>query len=103
MSFPAGPNGTVLLVIHGEGHADFLTHFIKEALSFSKDEKYLSDHTLPQIQITNKLTSFSMLAFPGKIIHYKNGNLLAISDSGHHRILITDENGSVLVRKLTYE
>ncbi|XP_065212797.1 NHL repeat-containing protein 2 isoform X2 [Planococcus citri] len=91
-----GPNGTILLVLHGEGHLDFLTNFIGETLSFLNCKKYLSDHSLPQIQITNELTSFGMLAYPGKIAYDKSSKRLAISDSGHHRILITDKSGLVL-------
>lgn len=62
-------------------------------------KNYFSSHSLPQIQLTDQLTSFGPLAFPGKITYCEEGKLLAISDSAHHRILIVDDSGNVKVRK----
>lgn len=35
------------------------------------------------------------LSFPGKVSSRKSGDKLAISDTGHHRVLIVDVNGVV--------
>ncbi|XP_075223497.1 NHL repeat-containing protein 2 [Lycorma delicatula] len=90
-----GPNGDVLLELMGEGHKELLQCFISECLIFFKSKGILSNHPLPQIQPFQHTfpSSAQPLLYPGKII--VSNNLVAIADTGHHRVVILDTSGKV--------
>lgn len=94
-----GPNAEVLLSLSGEGHLEVLSSVIRNTLAVMKERNILSTHSLSQIKITDELRSFDTLSFPGKITSYCNEGVrvLGIADTGHHRVLIADENGALKV------
>ncbi|XP_058832124.1 NHL repeat-containing protein 2 isoform X2 [Topomyia yanbarensis] len=98
-----GPRANPLFVIMGEGHFDDLKLYVSSALKFYKDKGSILNHSL-SINLTTSLTESSHLQFPGKIAcSYRgcdnNDNpLYAISDSGNHRILVVNSEGTVLHR-----
>ena len=55
------------------------------------------DWIFPEKNKYNTCTDNSTLCFPGKISWDPAGKRLAISDTGQHRILITDSQGVVQV------
>jgi hypothetical protein len=85
--------------LSGEGHFAVLNSVIEIALDVMKEKNVLSSHSLPQIRETAELKSSGVLSFPGKISTFINENvrLIGVADTGHHRILIIDANGTVQV------
>lgn len=59
---------------------------VKKAIYLVTDTKFTRDSLPP-----------TPIRFPGKVNINKSGSLIAISDSGHHRIVIIDDNGIVQV------
>ncbi|XP_058461934.1 NHL repeat-containing protein 2 isoform X2 [Malaya genurostris] len=98
-----GPRANPLFVIMGEGHFDDLKLYVSSALKFYKDKVAISNHSI-SINLTTNQSETSHLQFPGKIsCSYRgcdnNDNpLYAVSDSGNHRILVTNSEGTVLHR-----
>ncbi|XP_055529701.1 NHL repeat-containing protein 2 isoform X1 [Wyeomyia smithii] len=98
-----GPRANPLFVVMGEGHFDDLKLYVSSALKFYKDKGAIANHSLP-INLTTNLTESSHLQFPGKIscsfrgCDSNDNPLYAISDSGNHRILIVNSEGTVLHR-----
>lgn len=106
-----GPDAKPLFVIIGEGHRDVLFRYVEKSLQFYKDR--ILPQPLPLMH--NLLDSFqSHLLFPGKLCMIKPGptaefssfdckaneSLLAVSDTGHHRILILSLDGVIKVKIL---
>lgn len=90
-----GPSGEQIVSLVGEGNKDAMFSVCRTAVEFYKSHNQLSQHSLP-IKLYKDNLPPSVLSFPGKIAAAPSGNKLAISDSGHHRILITTCNGVVL-------
>ncbi|KAG8279741.1 NHL repeat-containing protein 2, partial [Homalodisca vitripennis] len=92
-----GPNGELLLYLMGESHEKLLHLFVKEALTIFKERGQISPHPIPEISVHNQYRQPSLLYFPGKVctVQTLSGYLLAVADTGHHRILIIDSNGNV--------
>lgn len=97
-----GPRGNPIFVIMGEGHLDTLSMYISGALDFYTAKGQIKLDSLP-LKPANNVTS-SNLYFPGKIVCSKyetteaGDELYAISDSGHHRILVMTPKGEVLYK-----
>ncbi|XP_052771695.1 NHL repeat-containing protein 2-like isoform X2 [Mya arenaria] len=87
-----GPQGQFLYQIVGEGHRERLMQFVNVAKEFYQARGELSDHNLPLDVV---LPPDSPLSFPGKVCVSEDGRHIAISDTGHHRILVTDSAGIV--------
>ncbi|XP_055621335.1 NHL repeat-containing protein 2 isoform X2 [Toxorhynchites rutilus septentrionalis] len=97
-----GPRANPIFVVMGEGHFDDLKLYVSSALKFYKDKGAIQSHALP-INLTTNLVESSHLQFPGKIACISgpsdNDNpIYAISDSGNHRILVVNSEGTVLHR-----
>lgn len=90
-----GPSGEQIVSLVGEGNKDAMFSVCRTAVEFYKSRNQLSQHSLP-IKLYKDNLPPSSLSFPGKIAAAPSGNKLAISDSGHHRILITTCDGVVL-------
>lgn len=96
------PQGKPLILVEGEGHRENLKLYIKNALSYFKSNGEISSHSLPVKSSFHLLPeSKGPLLFPGKITSYidadnNNFDKLAISDSGNHRVLITQLDGTLL-------
>lgn len=96
-------------MIIGEGHREVLFHYVESALSFYKNR--ITPRPLPLL--LNSLEVFqSHLLFPGKICMIKSKSIeesvsehcskedstyMAVSDTGHHRILIISLQGEIKV------
>lgn len=94
-----GPFGNPLIMYVGEGNREDLTIYIRNALHYYKSMDAISKHSLP-IKFTYHLLSDNKepLLFPGKITTYldeNNSEILAISDTGNHRILLCKNDGSI--------
>ena len=87
------PQGYVAGVFSGEGHRDAIDRKIAQLL-----DEHRKKGTLGQpIQFTLERASFEsgVLEFPGKVLADAQRNRLYISDTNHHRILVTRLDGQV--------
>lgn len=92
------PTGDPILMIMGEGHIDFLQHFIEQALRFFGQRRDLKNHSLPLVRSMDASQPASQLQFPAKIARSEDGKFYAIADAGNHRILVTNVDGHVTYR-----
>ena len=94
-----GPRANPLVMVMGEGHKEDLKLYIKNALMYYKSVGEISEHLLPVKPASRLLSQIKKpLLFPGKVVSFVDGSgneTLAISDSGNHRILITNTDGIV--------
>ncbi|XP_033757320.1 NHL repeat-containing protein 2-like [Pecten maximus] len=88
------PTGKYLRTFVGEGHKESLEEFLKLALEYYNDKGMIKSHSLAISLEKEKLTE-TPLKFPGKIAVNRKGNLIAIADSGHHRVIICGKDGIV--------
>ena len=88
--FVVDPEGGVVGKVTGEGHHRLLDRVVGDLIDAYTNE--LNDDPLPLLSERDKLTG-SELAFPGKIA--VSDSMVAISDTLHHRIVITDHAGMV--------
>ncbi|CAG9768784.1 unnamed protein product [Ceutorhynchus assimilis] len=94
-----GPDANPIVMLTGEGHKDELIDYIRVTLEFYKEKNQISNHKLPFKSAFHHLPDLKgPLLFPGKISLFarENDQILAISDTGNNRILITDTNGTIL-------
>uniref|UniRef100_UPI00398EFA1A NHL repeat-containing protein 2 isoform X1 n=2 Tax=Pristiophorus japonicus TaxID=55135 RepID=UPI00398EFA1A len=90
-----GPRGNMLFTLIGEGHKEKLFSFISVTLKYYKEKGEIKDHGIKLKLYKDSLPPSSLL-FPAKIAVDNSAGRLAIADSGHHRILVTEKNGEVL-------
>lgn len=95
-----GPRGNPLFVFMGEGHYKTLEKYMTATMKFYGSTNALRSNSLPLNPAIDLIIS-SKLKFPGKIACSKEGDegaeeLYAISDSGNHRILLVERNGTVV-------
>lgn len=86
------PNGTLVYRQSGEGQKEMIEDTIDVLL-----EKHANSHTLarePVILQHTRQKNNTTLSFPGKISI--SNNKIAISDSNHNRIIVTDLLGKIL-------
>ena len=88
--FVVDPEGGVVGKVTGEGHHRLMDRVVGDLIEAYANE--LNDDPLPLLSEKEKLTG-SELAFPGKIA--VSDSMVAISDTLHHRIVITDHAGKV--------
>lgn len=88
-----GPSGEILVTLFGEGNRDSLFAVCQTAVEYFKTKGQISSHPLP-IKLYKENLPETPLSFPGKVAATEDK--LAISDSGHHRILITSREGFVI-------
>jgi DNA-binding beta-propeller fold protein YncE len=85
------PDGTIAAVAPGEADLDSLDAFVEKVLADARADGTLAraplrfDAALPEPP--------GVLSFPGKVAAVPGG--LAVSDSGHHRVLVLDLEGRV--------
>ncbi|NDB47262.1 MAG: hypothetical protein EB163_08280 [Nitrososphaeria archaeon] len=87
------PNGNVVYHQSGEGQYDAIADTIDVLL-----EKYGQKDTLAKEPLSihsTPLPKKQTLSFPGKLSISKSGKI-AVSDSNHNRILVTDTSGNIL-------
>lgn len=93
------PLGRPLLMLLGEGHKDLLLTFIRYTTEYYKQKGHLSNHKLPIKSAFHLLPDLKgPLLFPGKITSYVDDTreILAVSDTGNHRILILNPDGTII-------
>jgi DNA-binding beta-propeller fold protein YncE len=85
--------GYVLGGVSGEGHREVLDKAIADLLKKGKEKGTLAK----PLQFRQERASFKSgaLEFPGKVLADEKGKRLFISDTNHHRVLVSDLNGRV--------
>ncbi|TBR07940.1 MAG: redoxin domain-containing protein [Candidatus Nitrosotenuis sp.] len=87
------PTGTIVYKQSGEGQRDEIDDTIEVLLQNHSKKGTLAQNPIV-IQNSSKVQNHT-LSFPGKISISKTGKI-ALSDSNHNRILITDVSGKIL-------
>lgn len=87
-----GPDGQFLYQLIGEGHQSRLIEFVTVARQFYAEKGLLTGQALP---IELEKPPESPLNFPGKVCVGETDGMVVISDTGHHRVIVTDRNGLV--------
>ncbi|PSN47592.1 hypothetical protein C0J52_04566 [Blattella germanica] len=113
-----GPSGEALFLVIGEGQKEDVVMFVKCALRYYRNIDALQPHNLP-LSPSQHVTSGPLL-FPGKVacigtptdnevISLNNNSSsnerlterLAVSDTGHHRIIVFSTSGRVEINLKT--
>ena len=89
------PTGKYLKTFVGEGHKKSIFNFLEIAKRYYASE--LSLHNI-SLSLEKDKMSTSPLLFPGKVAVNKDGNTLAVSDTGHNRVILLGLDGIVKVR-----
>ncbi|KAM4032031.1 NHL repeat-containing protein 2 isoform 2-T2 [Anomaloglossus baeobatrachus] len=89
-----GPRGNLLFSLVGEGHKENLFLFTSMALKFYKEKHEITEDRIPRRLYKDSLPP-SPLLFPGKVAVDPSGDVLVISDTGHHRILVVSKDGRI--------
>lgn len=89
------PHGKIIGTHSGEGIFELFDQAIAQTISYFDAKGDLRRSKMDFTLEADKRSS-SLLSFPGKVSSDTSGNQLAITDSNHHRILITDPNGTIL-------
>lgn len=94
------PRGRLIAMLAGEGHREDLDDLVEAALEFYGEKKLLDARPLtPSLEKEKdaRLVA-SPLKFPGKLATDLVNGRLFISDSNHHRIVVTDLDGSFIAQ-----
>ena len=96
-----GPRGNLLLMASGEGQRELLDAVIGAALKFYPPETFRHEPLPIRLERLERLERDarrheSPLRYPGKLAIDPGGKRLFISDSNHHRIVVTDLEGRFL-------
>ena len=93
-----GPQGQILLSLAGETHGSLLHQFVSVAVQFYSHSQQLVKGGLTScLGPSQTLPSASTLLYPGKVSVSRNGDRIAVTDTGHHRVLLIRLDGSVQV------
>ncbi|KAI5705598.1 hypothetical protein M8J76_011045 [Diaphorina citri] len=87
------PGSIPVLHLQGEGNKELLLIFIEVLIELMEENNKLSKLPIPEIKVTSSLIGLGPLKYPGKVS--TQHNILAISDTGYHRIIIADLQGNV--------
>jgi len=88
------PEGYVVATASGEGKGEAFDQAIA-AVVHMFDEQRKIDRTPIPLSLERERLESSTLAFPGKVLADEASERLFISDSNHHRVLVTDLSGRV--------
>lgn len=88
------PEGKVIGSVSGEGHYDLLDNLIQRLINTFEPEGKI-DRTPLDLPLEKAELADTPLLFPGKVEADPKNNRLFISDTNHHRIVITDLDGKV--------
>jgi thiol-disulfide isomerase/thioredoxin len=91
-----GPRGNLLLMVAGEGRRDVIDAAIEAALRFYPADTFRHEPLPLALERDKPRGAPSPLRFPGKLAIDADGKRLFISDSNHHRIVVTDLDGKFL-------
>ena len=87
------PDGSIASIAPGEPDVDTLDAFIRRELELARQDGTLAS-CKPEI-VQQPAPEHTPLVYPGKAFPLP-GSRIAISDSGHHRVLVCDSDGKVL-------
>jgi DNA-binding beta-propeller fold protein YncE len=87
------PDGTIGAVAPGEPDPAVLSRFVTQELDRARQRGVLASQPFKVERIESRPEL--PLSFPGKIALAPDGRI-AVSDSGHHRVLVCDANGGVI-------
>jgi thiol-disulfide isomerase/thioredoxin len=87
------PDGTIAAVAPGEPDLETLVAFVQREIDHAKGKGTLADG--PPDVLAPAADEHEPLRYPGKVIALPDGRLV-VSDSGHHRVLVTSPSGEVL-------
>lgn len=94
------PEGYYLGSVSGEGHRDDLDQIISQLTREHKEKGTINFHELSLSLEKQRQPLATPLAFPGKVLAINagvdRGDCLFITDSGHHRIVVSDTTGKLL-------
>ncbi|HIL73546.1 MAG TPA: hypothetical protein EYG44_04890 [Verrucomicrobia bacterium] len=90
-----GPKGNLMLMVSGEGNKELIDACITAALAFYPKDIFRHD-PIPMSPEKNKKRIDSPLRYPGKLAIDPDDERLFISDSSHHRIVVTDLDGKFI-------
>jgi len=90
-----GPKGNLMLMVSGEGNKELIDACITAALAFYPKDIFRHD-PIPMSPEKDKKRIDSPLRYPGKLAIDPDGERLFISDSSHHRIVVTDLDGQFI-------
>ena len=88
------PTGTISAVAPGEPDIETLDAFVRTEIERGQRDGTLADE-LPEIGFGRPVVNEPLL-YPGKAIALPDGRI-AISDSGHHRVLLCEPDGKVVL------
>ena len=94
--FLIDPEGNIVGKGSGEGLYSALDERIKELIKIHRANKTLNEEPLKFDRDKFKDRAASSLFFPGKILADGPGKRLFISDSTHHRVVVTDLEGNTI-------
>ncbi len=89
------PQGNLIAGHSGEIRFEALDEFFKRAIPYYKKKKLL-DTTPLHFELLAHQQDDTPLRFPGKILADERTGRLFITDSNHHRIVVTDLDGKLL-------
>ncbi len=89
------PQGNLVAGHSGEIRFEALEGFFKQAIPYYKKKKLLDETPLRFELLANRQPD-TPLRFPGKVLADAESGRLFITDSNHHRIVVTDLSGRLL-------
>jgi thiol-disulfide isomerase/thioredoxin len=87
------PRGLVIGKHEGEFDPETMAEFVGSALAEFEEAELLSHEPVPRLP--RPVPAQTPLRFPGKIEADPESNRLFIADTGHHRMVITDQSGKI--------
>jgi thiol-disulfide isomerase/thioredoxin len=87
------PDGTIAAVAPGEPDVETLAAFVQRELDQARAKGLLASG--PPDALAPSGDEHEPLRYPGKVLALPDGRLV-VSDSGHHRVLVTSPGGEVL-------
>ena len=90
------PEGNLVGMLSGEGNYDILDQTIAKLIAIHKAKKTLNETPLRFDLVRYREKADTPLFFPGKVLADAASNRLFISDSTHHRVIVTDLAGKQL-------
>ena len=88
------PQGYIVATLTGERKREILDELISKLIQQHQEKNTIDFREIDLILEKQKTPLITPLAFPGKVL--ATNSKLFISDSGHHRIVVSDLDGEVL-------
>jgi DNA-binding beta-propeller fold protein YncE len=93
------PQGYIVTMVSGEGQRAILEELIQRLIEAHEGKETLTEQQIGEfLEVRSPLwatATQTSLAFPGKVLVDSDRDTLYIADTGHHRIVVTDLNGTL--------